>query len=514
VTQPSVPRQSACPATSLPFRPAIRAATLRTMGDEVREFAVEYQRFVRRMSELAGEGDGRHSVLRERIDAHLGRDSAELPVVSEGFAPFDKVIVQVAMTAYLERGVRRDELLGLAGGFRHNGSFSDILQVPGYGMGRNSSVEYRNLPVGPTETLACVQFGVFLISERDRRLAVMMRGPDEHGMQSGVSLEVISGDEDAPPEFLAEIRTLVVELNVFRGQVISFGTAGEFDHHGLGPVVFFERPDLRADQLILPETATGAIEAQVFGIARQKERLLASGQHLKRGLLLHGPPGTGKTLTVRYLISNLRGHTVVLLTGRGLHRISAACGLARLLQPSVVVLEDVDLVAEERGVYHGNPVLFEVLNEMDGIEEDADVVFLLTTNRADRLEPALAARPGRVDLAIEIPLPADDARRRLIELYGREVDLRLDDVDRVVERTAGVTASFVKELMRKAALVSALRSDGNGRIAVTDADINAALDELLAEETSLTRRLLGGAQRTAGAPPRPGTEWLVGFDEE
>ncbi len=473
------------------------------MADEVREFAVEFQRFVRRMSELAGEGDGRHSLLRERIDAHLGRDSAELPVVSEGFAPYDQVNVQVAMTAYLERGERAHELLGLAGGFRHQGSFSDILQVPGYGMGRNSSVEYRNLPVGPTETLACVQFGVFLISEGDRRLAVMMRGPDEHGMQSGVTLEVISGDEDVPPEFLAEIRTLVVELNVFRGQVISFGTAGEFDHHGLGPVVFFERPNLRGDQLILPETATGAIEAQVFGIARQKERLLASGQHLKRGLLLHGPPGTGKTLTVRYLISNLREHTVVLLTGRGLHRISAACGLARLLQPSVVVLEDVDLVAEERGVYHGNPVLFEVLNEMDGIEEDADVVFLLTTNRADRL-----------DLAIEIPLPADDSRRRLIELYGRDVDLRLDDVDRVVERTAGVTASFVKELMRKAALVSALRADGDGRISVTDADINAALDELLAEETSLTRRLLGGAQRTADAPPRPGTEWLVGFDEE
>jgi ATP-dependent 26S proteasome regulatory subunit len=281
-------------------------------------------------------------------------------------------------------------------------------------------------------------------------------------------------------------------------------------------VVFLDRPNLRSDQLVLPEAAMGAIEAQVFGIARHKERLLASGQHLKRGLLLHGPPGTGKTLTVRYLIGSLREHTVVLLTGRGLNRVSAACGLARLLQPSVVVLEDVDLVAEERGMYgpHGNPVLFEVLNEMDGIEEDADVVFLLTTNRADRLEPALAARPGRVDLAIEIPLPAEDARRRLIELYGRDIDLRLQDVERVVERTAGVTASFVKELMRKAALLAALGSEGTGRITVSDQVINAALDELLAEETSLTRRLLGGAQRTDGAPSRPGTEWLASFEEE
>jgi cell division protease FtsH len=52
-----------------------------------------------------------------------------------------------------------------------------------------------------------------------------------------------------------------------------------------------------------------------------------------------------------------------------------------------------------------NPLLFELLNEMDGLSEDADVIFTLTTNRPDLLEPTLAARPGRVDQATEIPLP-------------------------------------------------------------------------------------------------------------
>jgi SpoVK/Ycf46/Vps4 family AAA+-type ATPase len=163
-------------------------------------------------------------------------------------------------------------------------------------------------------------------------------------------------------------------------------------------------------------------------------------------------------------------------------------------------------------------VLFQDMNEIDGMEEDADV-FLLTTNRADRVEPAAdrlepaadrlepaarrpppaaAARPGRVDLATEIPLPAEEARGRLIELYGRDFDLRPDDVGRVVERTRGVTASFFKEFLRKAALASALGSDGDGRIAVSYADGQAALDELLAEETTLTRRLLGARR----LPPR------------
>ena len=101
-----------------------------------------------------------------------------------------------------------------------------------------------------------------------------------------------------------------------------------------------------------------------------------------------------------------QGVTVVILSGRALGMISQACSVARTLQPAVVVVEDVDLIAEERGHYAGqNPMLFELLNEMDGLGSDIDVTFLLTTNRADLLEEALAARPGRVDHAAELPVP-------------------------------------------------------------------------------------------------------------
>jgi ATP-dependent 26S proteasome regulatory subunit len=109
------------------------------------------------------------------------------------------------------------------------------------------------------------------------------------------------------------------------------------------------------------------------------------------------------------------------------------------------------------------------------------------------LEPALAARPGRVDLAVEIGLPDEEARRRLIELYGRGLSLQLTDVDEVISRTRDVTASFIKELMRKAALVSAQGSGGTDAIAVGDAQMAEALDELLSERNALTRALLGGA---------------------
>jgi ATP-dependent 26S proteasome regulatory subunit len=140
-------------------------------------------------------------------------------------------------------------------------------------------------------------------------------------------------------------------------------------------------------------------------------------------LLLHGPPGVGKTLTAMYLATRMPDRTVVLLTVQGVGSLSASVDLATALQPAMVILEDVDLVAMERSFQPTNAILFELLNAMDGLDEDHDVLFVLTTNRADVLEPALAARPGRIDQAVELPLPDASARRRLLELYGRGLDL-------------------------------------------------------------------------------------------
>ena len=218
---------------------------------------------------------------------------------------------------------------------------------------------------------------------------------------------------------LDEIRRLVSERSVFRGQVIAVGAWLEPKLGGQVPVTFLDRPAVGRSDVILPDGVLDAIERQVLGVARHAGRLRASGQHLKRGVLLHGPPGTGKTHTVRYLLGQMDGVTAILLSGGALSRIREACSVARALQPSVVVVEDVDLIGEERlprmgPVIGHHPLLFQLLSEMDGLDSDIDVTFLLTTNRPEILEPALAARPGRVDLAAELPLPDADARRRLV----------------------------------------------------------------------------------------------------
>ena len=474
------------------------------MEEEVSAFGSTFTRFMEAMSQAVGATAP--SPIRERLDDHMGDDSSILPVVSEGYAAYDHPNLQVALDAFLEHEGRTWQLIGLSGQQRRWMSLSDLVATAhhaGVGIG---SVDLVNLPIGPDDTLACVAFGLYLIDDHGERMVGLVRAADEQSGQSDVTLELLCRDRDVARAMLDEIRALMVERNVFRGQMISFGET-HLGHMGVGPIVFHHRPDVGRDAIVMPSGLLDRVERQVFGIAEQRDRLRAGGQHVKRGLLLHGPPGTGKTLTVRYIAGRSRDHTVVVLTGGGLGMIRPACALARMLQPSIVVLEDVDLVAQHRGFVESNPLLFDVLNQMDGIDEDADVSFVLTTNRADLLEPALAGRPGRVDLAIEIPLPDDDGRRRLLELYGRDLDLRLSDPQAVVRRTAGVTASFVKELMRKASLLSALESAGRGAPQVTDRHLSDALDELLAEESAMTRALLGGlGGRDRSAP---GDDWLI-----
>jgi ATP-dependent 26S proteasome regulatory subunit len=112
---------------------------------------------------------------------------------------------------------------------------------------------------------------------------------------------------------------------------------------------------------------------------------------------------------------------------------------------------------------------------------------VLTTNRPDILEPALAARPGRIDLAVELPLPDAPARRRLLELYARGLQLEGVDLDAIAERIDGATPAYVKELLRKAAVLAATEG---GSMVVTGRHIETALAEL-DEGGRLAQRLLG-----------------------
>ena len=462
--------------------------------DTARALAADFQRVIKAMLAAvrvdAAATDGPIAL----VTGHLGRPLEDVVVVTAEFPSWDHASVQAGLDAYLAaqptwyglRGVGHDPTESLLG----------LLTSPGRVRHHQlSEAEYVTAATGPDTSTEVVQLGLVPARAPDGEAVVVgLRGPVPHMGQLTCHVDVLAGSRDTATATQRTIRDLVARHDVIRGQVVAFGAS---EYHGNELLTFLPRPTLTEQQVVLPDGILAGIREHIIGIAEHADQLLAAGQHLKRGVLLFGPPGTGKTHTVRYLMSQLPDTTVVVLTGPALWLIDRAATLARRFQPAMVVLEDVDLIGTDRNFEHAdNPLLFSLLDAMDGVGADADVTFVLTTNRVDVLERALADRPGRVDLAVEIPRPDALGRERLLRLYlgGNQTT---GDLAPIVAATDGVTASFLKELVRRAVL-AALRE---GTPTVTDAALKTALDQLTASHNAITRSLLGTDQPADATGP-------------
>ena len=478
----------------------VAATTKQASEIELRELARALAAVLREVHTLAQ--DPAQEQLAERLAGHLLVDVQSLPVLSHEFPDYQLVDIQVALDAWPTLGYDRSvELIGVAGHQRRFHPLSELL-ARGYGAAVGPP-EFVDVADSPETNRSCVRFGVFLLNERGHRSAVLLRGADPHGPMQGAMIEVLDADLQSARRTMAELRRLAVERSVLRGQVMAMGPGD--GHNRYGALRFMPRPRLEREGLVLPEAVLSQVERHILGIAEHRDRLKAAGQHLKRGVLLYGPPGTGKTHTVRYLLSRMTETTAFVLSGQAPGLVGQACGLARLLQPSIVILEDVDLIAGDRsfGPIGGNPLLFEVLNQIDGLGDDVDVTFLLTTNRVDILERALAERPGRVDAAVEIRPPDQGGRRRLFRLYGTGVGLAtLDDdlLQDAVDATEGKTATYLREVVRRAALLAA-DEQADGALAVDGQLLARAAGDLLEDRAGLTRALLGGVDEPDAVPP-------------
>jgi hypothetical protein len=341
-------------------------------------------------------------------------------------------------------------------------------------------VQYANLPCAHGATLPCSSNGLYLLRHEGQPLCCLLFNR---------KLEVMGLGKTAARAALTALLATAQRLSVYRGAVVTLDAhAAEPD--GSPIVRFHDVAVVDPDNIVLPEELLEVFRRNVVGFFGRMEALRRAGRGTRHGVLLHGPPGVGKTLVTKYAARACPGVTVLLLTAYSLQLIRAACRLARLLAPSLVVLEDVDLIAVDRR-QQDNPLLHELMDEMDGLGNNPDCIFLLTTNRPEILEPALAARPGRVDQTILFPLPDRACRQRLFALMSRGLDLQDVDLEPWLERTEGASPAFLQEFLRKAVVMALERGEEGQPLRLRPQDLERALRELLAFGGELTRNLLG-----------------------
>jgi ATP-dependent Clp protease adapter protein ClpS len=435
----------------------------------------------------------------EALDWHfagIARD--ELAATSRQFPGHMSADVQAAIDRlFSESAVRffgiherqRYETLTISALTRYGGNYT-------YGI---APAQYHDVDIGETEPVKCLNNGLWLCLADDLRYAVVLSSHREYGRESGTRVEIAVPAGATGSEFVqrcfSELESAVNAARCYRGKILSLDADADYRGRSKG-IMVHRLPPVRREEVILPEATLKLLDRNVLSFVGSREQLRRLGQSTRKGILLYGPPGTGKTHTIRYLASNLPGHTTLIITAAQVALLAHYMALARLLQPAMVVIEDVDLIARDRDDMGPceESMLNGLLNEMDGLKEDADILFILTTNRPEQLESALSNRPGRIDQAIEVPLPDDIGRRKLVRLYGRGLPLGETLVNEAAQRTKGVSAAFIKELMRRVAQASIARDGGS---AVESRDIGEALDDMLFTGGKLNIKLLGGALEAA-----------------
>ena len=212
-------------------------------------------------------------------------------------------------------------------------------------------------------------------------------------------------------EVVALARKLLHEADPFKNRVVLF-------NRNLRTVR--SRISDRAWNSIIPN---GRAKEELDFIAasiRSHEALKSEGLTIKRGLLLSGPPGDGKSTAIECFANDIAGVATVIFV-EAADQIRSIYQLAQALSPSVVVLEDLDLMTSSRQsgqrAIDKDDLTGELLQVLSGTSAYPDVITIATTNHVEAIDEALSKRAGRFDAHVRMGYPSDDEKLRVLELY-------------------------------------------------------------------------------------------------
>ncbi len=212
--------------------------------------------------------------------------------------------------------------------------------------------------------------------------------------------------------------------------------------------------------------------AEVVQFLREPEKFVQVGARIPKGVLMVGPPGTGKTLLARAVAGeagvpffHISGSEFVeMFVGVGASRVRDLFEKAKQAAPSIVFVDEIDAVGRQRGAGLGGghdereQTLNQILVEMDGFDNETNVIVIAATNRADILDPALL-RPGRFDRKVFVDLPDVAGREKILAVHARgkpiASDVSFKDISRL---TAGFSGADLENLINEAAIFAARRS--------------------------------------------------------
>jgi cell division protease FtsH len=235
---------------------------------------------------------------------------------------------------------------------------------------------------------------------------------------------------------------------------------------------------------------------EIVEFLKQPQKFIAMGAKIPKGVLLLGAPGTGKTLLARAISGEANvpffhisgSEFVEMFVGVGASRVRDLFKRAKKAAPCIIFIDEIDAVGRQRGAGLGGShdereqTLNQILVEMDGFDNQTNIIILAATNRPDVLDPALL-RPGRFDRQVVIDLPDIKDREAILKIHAQNKPLAENvDLHLVAQRTPGFSGADLANLLNEAAIVAAKKN-------VKTIDSDVVLE-------SIERVLLGRARKS------------------
>ena len=257
-----------------------------------------------------------------------------------------------------------------------------------------------------------------------------------------------------------------------------------------------ERPDVTFADVAGEDEAVEELE-EIREFLASPDKFHKVGARIPRGVLLYGPPGTGKTLLAKAVAGEANApffsisgsEFMELYVGVGASRVRELFERAKKNAPAIIFVDEIDAVGRHRGsgIGGGNDEREQTLNqllvEMDGFDERANIILIAATNRPDILDPALL-RPGRFDRQIAVEAPDLKGREAILKVHAQGKPLTQQvDLRQIAKRTPGFTGADLANVLNEAALLTA-RSDMQF---IDERAIDEAIDRVIAGPQKRTR---------------------------
>jgi len=231
-----------------------------------------------------------------------------------------------------------------------------------------------------------------------------------------------------------------------------------------------ERPQVNFKDVAGAEEAKDDLK-EVVEFLKEPEKFIRLGARVPKGVLMVGPPGTGKTLMARAVAGeagvpffSISGSEFVeMFVGVGASRVRDLFERAKSESPAIIFVDEIDAVGRQRGAGLGGghdereQTLNQILVEMDGFDNDTNIIIIAATNRPDILDPALL-RPGRFDRKVVMDNPDVKGRQEILKVHSRGKPLTSDvDLVALAKITAGFSGADLENLVNEAAILAARR---------------------------------------------------------